>query len=72
MVYVRRRVWTAAGLSAAIGCGLWQMGLLGGLLTLITLSGVKRINQSMGFKFGHTGKTQTQEKVTIFESDEDD
>ena len=35
-------VWTAAGLGAAIGCGLWQMGLLGGFLTLITLSGVSR------------------------------
>ncbi|MBK1986385.1 MgtC/SapB family protein [Sphaerospermopsis aphanizomenoides BCCUSP55] len=38
-------VWTAAGLGAAIGCGLWQMGLLGGLLTLITLSGMKRLNR---------------------------
>ncbi len=42
-------VWTAAGLGAAIGCGLWQMGLLGGLLTLITLSGVKRLNRAFEF-----------------------
>ncbi|BBD57983.1 MgtC/SapB transporter [Nostoc sp. HK-01] len=65
-------VWTAAGLGAAIGCGLWQMGLLGGLLTLITLSGVKRINKTMGFKFSQSEVTETQEKVNIFESDEND
>ncbi|MBE9208252.1 MgtC/SapB family protein [Nostoc sp. LEGE 06077] len=65
-------VWTAAGLGAAIGCGLWQMGLLGGLLTLITLSGVKHINKSMGFKFGKSDKTVAQEKVNIFEPDDND
>jgi putative Mg2+ transporter-C (MgtC) family protein len=40
-------VWTAAALGAAIGCGLWEMGLIGALLTLITLSGVKRLKQSL-------------------------
>ncbi|ALF52646.1 protein SrpB [Nostoc piscinale CENA21] len=65
-------VWTAAGLGAAIGCGLWQMGLIGGLLTLITLSGVKRINQSVKFKFEQSRTIQTQEKVNLFESDEND
>lgn len=40
-------IWTAAALGAAIGCGLWQMGLLGAFLTLLTLSGVKRLNQSV-------------------------
>lgn len=38
-------IWTAAALGAAIGCGLWEMGLIGALLTLITLSGVKRITR---------------------------
>jgi len=52
-------VWTAAGLGAAIGCGLWQMGLIGGVLTLITLSGVKRLNRSLG-----TLKNQDQEANT--------
>lgn len=45
-------VWTAAGLGSAIGCGLWQMGLLGGFLTLITLSGMKRLNRFFRFLIG--------------------
>ncbi len=40
-------VWTAAALGAAIGCGLWEMGLIGALLTLITLSGVKRLSRGL-------------------------
>ncbi len=39
-------IWTAAGLGAAIGCGLWQMGILGAVLTLITLSGMKQVKQT--------------------------
>lgn len=35
-------IWVAAGLGAAVGCGLWQMGLMGAVLTLLTLSGMKR------------------------------
>ncbi|MDM9584143.1 MULTISPECIES: MgtC/SapB family protein [unclassified Nostoc] len=62
-------VWTAAGLGAAIGCGLWQMGLLGGLLTLITLSGVKRLNRAFVFMTSH-GKHGTTQHFTT--SDEDD
>ncbi|MEH2366389.1 MgtC/SapB family protein [Nostoc sp.] len=62
-------VWTAAGLGAAIGCGLWQMGLLGGLLTLITLSGVKRLNHAFAFMTSH-GKHGTTQHFTA--SDEDD
>lgn len=38
-------IWVAAALGAAVGCGLWQMGLYGALLTLITLSGVKRMRR---------------------------
>lgn len=33
---------------AAIGCGLWQMGLMAGVLTLVTLSGVKRLGRAFG------------------------
>lgn len=62
-------VWTAAGLGAAIGCGLWQMGLLGGLLTLITLSGMKRLNRSFKVLAGH-GNQGTQELAAT--SDDDD
>jgi putative Mg2+ transporter-C (MgtC) family protein len=39
-------IWTVAALGAAIGCGLWQTGLLGALMTLATLSGVKRFQKS--------------------------
>ncbi|MBD2524614.1 MULTISPECIES: MgtC/SapB family protein [unclassified Nostoc] len=63
-------VWTAAGLGAAIGCGLWQMGLLGGLLTLITLSGVKRLNRAFVF-LTNQGKQGTAQELTNT-SDEDD
>ncbi len=63
-------IWTAAGLGAAIGCGLWQMGLLGGLLTLITLSGVKRLNGAFVFLKGRGKQGTTQDLKTI--SDEDD
>ncbi|MCD8489565.1 MAG: MgtC/SapB family protein [Desertifilum sp.] len=38
-------IWVTAGLGAAVGCGLWQMGLLGAILTLLTLSGVKQIRR---------------------------
>ncbi|MBD0303444.1 MAG: MgtC/SapB family protein [Tolypothrix sp. T3-bin4] len=60
-------VWTAAGLGAAIGCGLWQMGLLGGLLTLITLSGVKRLNRAFVF-LANRGK---QDLTTTSDDDDD-
>ncbi|MBN4005685.1 MgtC/SapB family protein [Nostoc sp. LPT] len=63
-------VWTAAGLGAAIGCGLWQMGLLGGLLTLITLSGVKRLNRAFAFLTSQGKQGTTQDLTTT--SDEDD
>ncbi|AFZ56806.1 MgtC/SapB family protein [Anabaena cylindrica FACHB-243] len=49
-------IWTAAGLRAAIGCGLWQMGLLGGFLTLITLSGVKRLDRFLRFLIGQNSQ----------------
>ena len=39
-------IWVAAGLGAAIGCGLWQMSLIGAIGTLVTLSGVKKIKKS--------------------------
>ncbi|WP_416668896.1 MgtC/SapB family protein [Egbenema bharatensis] len=40
-------IWAAAGLGAAIGCGLWQLGLVGAGLTLLTLSGVKRVRKTV-------------------------
>ncbi|QLE59462.1 MgtC/SapB family protein [Nostoc sp. TCL26-01] len=63
-------VWTAAGLGAAIGCGLWQMGLIGGLLTLITLSGVKRINKTV--RVNQSLAKQRNGQTIIDTSEEDD
>ncbi|WP_316435737.1 MgtC/SapB family protein [Leptolyngbya sp. NK1-12] len=40
-------IWSAAGLGAAFGCGLWQLGLLGTGLMLLTLGGVKRIRKQI-------------------------
>jgi putative Mg2+ transporter-C (MgtC) family protein len=34
----------------AIGCGLWQMGVIGMIGTLVTLSGVKKIQKSVRLK----------------------
>ncbi|WP_341526105.1 MgtC/SapB family protein [Nostoc sp. UHCC 0302] len=65
-------IWTAAGLGAAIGCGLWQMGLLGGLLTLITLSGVKRLSRSFMSLIGQGKQRNTQEIKTTSEDSDDE
>ena len=62
-------VWTAAGLGAAIGCGLWQMGLLGGLLTLITLSGVKRLDRFLRFLIGQNSQELASQLNDITDDD---
>ncbi len=54
-------IWVAAGLGAAIGCGLWQMGVIGMIGTLVTLSGVKRIQKSVRVKNFKEDKTETSE-----------
>ncbi|MBD2580025.1 MgtC/SapB family protein [Oscillatoria sp. FACHB-1406] len=38
-------IWLVAGLGVAAGCGLWRMVLVGTLLALGILSGVKRIKK---------------------------
>jgi putative Mg2+ transporter-C (MgtC) family protein len=38
-------IWVSAALGVAIGAGLWQIGLIGALLALITLSGVKKLER---------------------------
>lgn len=65
-------IWTAAGLGAAIGCGLWQMALLGGLLTLITLSTVKKLNRSLLSLVGQGKQRNNQELITNADDDDDD
>ncbi|HEY9635435.1 MAG TPA: MgtC/SapB family protein [Coleofasciculaceae cyanobacterium] len=59
-------IWVAAGLGAAIGCGLWQMSLIGAILTLVILSGVKKIQKSSLIRFRHSqrgksGKSHAKE-----------
>ncbi len=44
-------IWVAAGLGAAIGCGLWQMSLVGAICTLVTLSGVKKLQKWLLSRF---------------------
>ncbi|ARV63252.1 hypothetical protein BZZ01_26335 [Nostocales cyanobacterium HT-58-2] len=39
-------IWLAGGLGAAAGCGLWRMSVIGTLLALVVLSGLKRLKKS--------------------------
>lgn len=67
-------IWIAAALGAAIGCGLWQMGLVGMLLTLVTLSGVKRIRRWFLIWSGRKQEAQQLEleELAELESEEGD
>jgi putative Mg2+ transporter-C (MgtC) family protein len=38
-------IWVSAALGVAIGAGLWQIGLIGSLFALITLSSVKKLER---------------------------
>jgi putative Mg2+ transporter-C (MgtC) family protein len=38
-------IWVSAGLGIAAGCGLWQMGLIGAVLSLIVLTVFKRVEK---------------------------
>ncbi|BAY53229.1 MgtC/SapB transporter [Leptolyngbya boryana NIES-2135] len=55
-------IWIAAALGAAIGCGFWQTGLVGAVLTLLTLSGVKRVQRSIVIRLPQTGNSAQQER----------
>lgn len=59
-------IWVAAGLGAAIGCGLWQMSLIGAIWTLVTLSGVKKIQKSVLIRLKNS-KDGTLEKSRVSE-----
>lgn len=59
-------IWVAAGLGAAIGCGLWQMSLIGAIWTLVTLSGVKKIQKSVLIRLKHS-KDGSLEKSRVSE-----
>lgn len=38
-------IWVCAALGVAAGCGLWQMGLIGAVLSLLVLSLLKKFEQ---------------------------
>lgn len=38
-------IWVAAALGIVAGCGLWQVGVIGTLLTLLILSGAKQLER---------------------------
>lgn len=38
-------IWVSAGLGIAAGCGLWQMGLIAAVLSLMVLSFFKRVEK---------------------------
>ncbi len=38
-------IWVSAALGVCIGSGLWQIGLIGSLLALVTLSSVKKLER---------------------------
>ena len=67
-------IWTAAALGAAIGCGLWEMGLIGALLTLTTLSGMKRLTRSVKnwFRQFNSDEQRKAHRFVSMELDDDD
>lgn len=65
-------VWISAGLGAAIGCGLWKMALMAGVLTLITLSGVKRLNRIIESRSSQKRQANSQDSVNITSDLDDD
>lgn len=65
-------IWTAAALGAAIGAGLWEMGLIGAFLTLITLSGVKRVHRYLRGLFQRRGQPGSTPLLETESSDDDE
>lgn len=53
-------IWAAAGLGAAIGCGLWQMGLLGTIFILLTLGGMKQVKEKISVRILRRRSRQSQ------------
>ncbi|MBD2416921.1 MgtC/SapB family protein [Anabaena cylindrica FACHB-243] len=39
-------IWVSASLGIASGCGLWQLGLIGTVLTVVVLNLVKKVEKS--------------------------
>ncbi|BFM40419.1 MgtC/SapB transporter [Synechocystis sp. LKSZ1] len=65
-------IWIAAALGATIGCGLWQTGLLGGFLTLLVLSGVKRLRRWILIALGKRRQAQLLELEELSEPEQNE
>lgn len=52
-------IWLAGGLGAAAGCGLWRTSVIGTLMALVVLSGVKRLKKSTLIRFGGDNQGET-------------
>ena len=63
-------IWLTAGLAAAAGCGLWRMSLVGTLMALLVLSGVKRLKKSKLIRSDRNEQEET-EKLNIQEWSEE-
>lgn len=53
-------IWLAGGLGAAAGCGLWQISLIGTLMALVILGGVKKLNKSPLIRLGNRKLEKTE------------
>ena len=53
-------IWLTAGLGAAAGCGLWRMSLIGTLMALLVLSGVKRLKKSKLIRSNQNQQEETE------------
>ncbi|MBD2091796.1 MgtC/SapB family protein [Microcoleus sp. FACHB-1515] len=49
-------LWLTAGLGTAAGCGLWRMSLIGTVLMLFILSGVKELKRAPIYRYHLYGK----------------
>ncbi|MDS3861419.1 MgtC/SapB family protein [Thermosynechococcaceae cyanobacterium BACA0444] len=57
-------LWLTAGLGTAAGCGLWITSLVGTLMTLMILSGVKRMKQAPLYQIHIYGKGRKKKSPT--------
>lgn len=47
-------IWSTAALGTAIGCGYWQLSLVGTVAMLIVLSGIKQMKQPIATRLGRS------------------
>nr|WP_201262554.1 MgtC/SapB family protein [Gloeocapsopsis dulcis] len=62
-------IWLAAGLGAAAGCGLWRMSLVGTVMALVVLSGVKKLKKSPLIRLNEYQLRNIKAKETVSTED---